>query len=232
MLKNFPAVLRIYNKNKKIGRNILYSLAKSGLIYCFYSNILEKDILAKANFIRHSINREALKSDHEYFEYAEQLIKNYAQAKLVVTSRLHCALPCLALGTPIIFINSDGLSYGRFDGLLELLRVFNFKDGNFQTEDEVLKSAGKIGLNTKLENKNDFLILDLFKNPLNQPVIVYDTTDQSHPQSMPITAMSPVRICHAFECFYFGIYMFNDTPTPRKFFIIRFFLFGQLMFLT
>jgi hypothetical protein len=35
---------------------------------------------------------------------AEELLRLYAGARLVVTSRLHCALPCLALGTPVLFI--------------------------------------------------------------------------------------------------------------------------------
>lgn len=35
---------------------------------------------------------------------AERRLDLYAGAKAVVTSRLHCALPCLALGTPVLFI--------------------------------------------------------------------------------------------------------------------------------
>jgi hypothetical protein len=29
-----------------------------------------------------------------------------------------------------------------------------------------------------------------------------------------------IRICHTPECFYFGVYMFNHNPPPRKLFII------------
>jgi hypothetical protein len=46
---------------------------------------------------------------------------------------------------------------------------------------------------------------------------------------MPVAAMTPIRICHALESFYFGIDMFNDNPSPRKRFVIRFFFVGQLM---
>jgi hypothetical protein len=42
--------------------------------------------------------------------------------------------------------------------------------------------------------KKTLNIVDLFKNPLNQPVIVYDTTNQSHSQGMAIATMPPVRI--------------------------------------
>jgi hypothetical protein len=46
---------------------------------------------------------------------------------------------------------------------------------------------------------------------------------------MPVTAMTPIWICHAFEGFYFGIDMFNDNPPLRQFFVIRSFLIGQWM---
>jgi hypothetical protein len=35
---------------------------------------------------------------------AEGLLNVYARASCVVTSRLHCALPCLAFGTPVLFL--------------------------------------------------------------------------------------------------------------------------------
>ena len=37
----------------------------------------------------------------------EELLKFYQGASLVVTSRLHAALPCLALGTPVLFIKDE-----------------------------------------------------------------------------------------------------------------------------
>jgi hypothetical protein len=55
------------------------------------------------------------------FDLAHSLLKKYAEARAVVTSRLHCALPCLALGTPVLFIENASDSY-RFDGLRDLLR--------------------------------------------------------------------------------------------------------------
>lgn len=38
------------------------------------------------------------------FEAAKARLTEFSHAKLVVTSRIHCALPCLAMGTPVIFI--------------------------------------------------------------------------------------------------------------------------------
>jgi hypothetical protein len=41
------------------------------------------------------------------FRKAIRLLRTYATAKSVITTRLHCALPCLAIGTPVLFIASD-----------------------------------------------------------------------------------------------------------------------------
>ena len=52
---------------------------------------------------------------------ADRLLGLYAYAKCVVTTRLHCALPCLALGTPVLFVNDVADPY-RLSGLIELMR--------------------------------------------------------------------------------------------------------------
>lgn len=55
------------------------------------------------------------------FERASSLLRRYATAKAVVTCRLHCALPCLALETPVLFIENAKDAY-RLDGLRNLMR--------------------------------------------------------------------------------------------------------------
>ena len=69
-------------------------------------------------------------SREERFADAEKLIEMYSKAKLVITSRIHAALPCLALGTPVYFINAGYHSAkfnlnDRFDGLLDLFNVID-----------------------------------------------------------------------------------------------------------
>lgn len=67
--------------------------------------IFNPEILSKRIDIFHE--RSTLESHTKRFVVAEELIQEYCNAELVVTSRLHCALPCLAFGTPVIFINID-----------------------------------------------------------------------------------------------------------------------------
>lgn len=58
---------------------------------------------------------------------AADLLERYAQAHLVITSRLHCALPCLAFGTPVLFI-PPGHDLRRFEGIAELLTIPKVQD--------------------------------------------------------------------------------------------------------
>lgn len=62
------------------------------------------EILRDAVYTTHQTDKQ--ESFPARLKKAEELLKIYAGARVVVTSRLHCALPCLAFGTPVIFINS------------------------------------------------------------------------------------------------------------------------------
>lgn len=57
----------------------------------------------------------------------EELLTVYQNAKCVVTSRLHCALPCLALGVPVILVRKD-LDNIRFQPYVEWLHTLTLED--------------------------------------------------------------------------------------------------------
>ena len=65
------------------------------------------------------------KTDAERLSEAERLVKMYAKARLVITSRIHCALPCLGLETPVIYLESKC----RLAGLRELFNVVSVENG-------------------------------------------------------------------------------------------------------
>jgi Polysaccharide pyruvyl transferase len=71
----------------------------------------------RALFVSHRVDPVASPGDR--VAMAQSLLDLYAQASLVVTSRIHCALPCLAFGTPVIFLRPG--ADPRFGGLLELM---------------------------------------------------------------------------------------------------------------
>lgn len=78
-----------------------------------------KDDYPNAIEIEHEIPPDtALK---ERLIRAQNVLDLYETAKLVVTSRLHCALPCRGFGTRCIFIHKNYYRDRRFKGLEEVL---------------------------------------------------------------------------------------------------------------
>lgn len=66
--------------------------------------------------------------------YAYDRVEMYSQAKLVITQRIHCAIPSVAMGTPVIFINDKRMPGGgatstkatdRVKGLTELFHTID-----------------------------------------------------------------------------------------------------------
>lgn len=88
-----------------------------------YKNILPKSFLENFS-VSTQIEKIPTQYNHEeYFQKAEKLLQRYAKAKVVITSRIHCALPCLAMGTPVIYVHSQRENEehnSRLNGILEL----------------------------------------------------------------------------------------------------------------
>jgi hypothetical protein len=62
---------------------------------------------------------------------AESLLFRYARAHLVITSRLHCLLPCLAYGTPVFFTGPLD-EHGRLQGYERFFRMLALENGRVQ----------------------------------------------------------------------------------------------------
>ena len=64
----------------------------------------------------------------EKFFMAENILKIYENAHCVITDRVHCALPCLALKTPVLFFNSANYARERLEGLNKLFFTSTFQE--------------------------------------------------------------------------------------------------------
>lgn len=109
-------------KTQKNSRDLFGFLKKRWLL----KQVIPEEVLSSASILIQDAPRHS--SEELKFDMAEQLLERYARAKLVITSRIHCALPCLALGTPVLFINGDLdqlTDTTRFKGVTEYLNVFN-----------------------------------------------------------------------------------------------------------
>lgn len=120
---------KMYGSSYSIGEWI-----RTSKFFFAYREMFDEQILTDAIYITQQSRyyKEHFKTDEERLKEAESLVKKYAKAKFVVTSRIHCALPCLSLGTKVLYVYNDlqkEASYCRMDGLLQLFNVIHW-DGN------------------------------------------------------------------------------------------------------
>jgi hypothetical protein len=123
--------------------------------YREYKKIFTKETLINAEYIcqQNTYYKEQFRTDEERLKEAERLVKKYAKAKLVVTSRIHCALPCLGLETPVIYTENASQSEAsacRFGGLRELFTILKW-DKNKLIPD--FKVTQKLSINNHPTNK-------------------------------------------------------------------------------
>ena len=152
-LYSYPRPEKVFYNTKNTVRNILNGSAfQLGKKNKHLKNFISKEVLETAEFINQEPPSNKY-TDEEKFDMAENLLKKYARARLVITSRIHCALPCLALGTPVIFVNGfdSFVDSCRFDGILELFNRIdvNSKTGEFTAN---FPLEGQINLDTMVKN--------------------------------------------------------------------------------
>jgi hypothetical protein len=152
-LYSYPTFDKVTYDYKRFLRSIQNgNLFKIGKKKQHIKNFIDSDLLKKAIYINQEPPANTY-TDAQKFEMAETILKKYAKAKLVITSRIHCALPCLAMGTPVIFVNGfdSFVDSCRFDGILDL---FNRIDVNTKTGEYTSNFSldGKITSTTIVKN--------------------------------------------------------------------------------
>lgn len=90
--------------------------------------VFSDELIDSAIRIQHRHPAREYPTEESRFELADQYLRLYQNAKLVVTSRLHTALPCLAMGTPVIFVDGWVRTKERirFEGVREMLNMVEF----------------------------------------------------------------------------------------------------------
>ena len=58
----------------------------------------------------HQITKRKISSHNQGLKFANDMLKEIAKSEIIITSRIHAALPALAMGLKVIFIN-EGLSH-------------------------------------------------------------------------------------------------------------------------
>lgn len=64
----------------------------------------------------------------DFFDCSVELLERYKnEARLVITSAIHCAMPCLAMGIPVILIDFEK-NNSRFDVVEDIIKIYTAKE--------------------------------------------------------------------------------------------------------
>lgn len=141
-LRHLKAAWRLKDKLIRTRHSILRHVSdRLDIIICaanfyhIYSQRFDDEILYNAKYVSAIVSSKI--SNEEKFEIADKMLKDYANARFVITSRLHVSFPCLALETPNIFVipcikneEKDVMRYsGRLAGLEDTVNVLELNSG-------------------------------------------------------------------------------------------------------
>ena len=101
--------------------------------------------------LSHTLNSKETekKNINERMDDVEKILKKYQESKLVITTRLHVALPSLAIGTPVILLHKEVFDEDRLSTFFNLFS--NYIDEDF------LKMDIKQILDKPRKNNKEFL---------------------------------------------------------------------------
>ncbi len=143
---------------RAVPREFLSKIKHDGPVTPFkqlFENIHKREKMLERMFSREFLDQATFisqlcvhKKEDDYLEITRNYLERLSKAKLVVTSRIHCALPCLAMGTPVIFIDSE-LDQPRISGLKDFFNHFVIEGDRITNNFGI---TGKIGLSDKIEN--------------------------------------------------------------------------------
>lgn len=121
------------------GRNVIKKLLKTAIYYREYARVFGHDFVMNSVYIcqENRYYKEQITSDEDRLKEAERIIRLYAKAKLVITSRIHCALPCLGIETPVIYlekVQDTEESICRLDGLRDLFNIIKVDNSTLKPD--------------------------------------------------------------------------------------------------
>lgn len=160
LLSNFGLASKI-RKSLFDGKTGWRTYTRAARFIRLYSKIVSKEILKEAIYMTQESSYYAIKlsTDSQRLLEAKRLVDLYAEAGMVITSRIHCALPCLGLETPVLYTmddNAEEISKCRFKGLSELFNCIHLDNERIYTD---FPYKSKISIDNMVQNKDSWRIL-------------------------------------------------------------------------
>lgn len=145
LIKNFYIVRKLSKVFKTEIKSSLSKYSKRldsylhvASFYEAYSKMFSDDVLLNAKYLEQVIPSNVFNNDEDRMAFAEKMISSYAKAQFVITSRIHTALPCLAVETPVILINNPRRIGVRLGGNMELFHCGVYKGNSVVPSSELL----------------------------------------------------------------------------------------------
>ena len=162
---------------------------------------VNKEYSGNIEEITHTLDKKnnSKLSYEKRIENVERLLKKYQSAEFVITTRLHCALPCLALETPVLFIYDDKnidiinriSDYIKFfdycsleeflDKDLKKLFVKESRKDHIKIREDLIKRVEKFVNSDNKNNEKDYK-LEMVKNlqHINELAVIYEKNHREY----------------------------------------------------
>ena len=152
-------------------------------------------------------------SELERIKAAEDQLEAIANAKLVITSRIHTALPAAAFGTPVLFL-SDGLDHpnqkSRLQGMESFFTIMNSDKLKYQgSQIPEPKIISKVILNRFEKELKSFL-----KEPMLQ--IIKKESSKENPTVTNYLLRNAAIFISVIGLSYFGYFNYSNYIDTEK----------------
>lgn len=122
---------------KRVGANITDKVyfvdVPDSAIRLFPNQILERAVIKKQKWIK--VGNEAWEVT---YSRAKDILEDLRKASLVITSALHCAAPCVAMGIPVLLISlnpaENANRFSALSGIVESKTLEDLKKASFNYE--------------------------------------------------------------------------------------------------
>lgn len=137
----------------------------------------------------------------------EDVLRLYQGAHLVITTKLHCSLPCLAIGTPVLLLydtsfaeNEDRI--GTYLSYLNYVKREEFLDTDIDFENPKPNSSEYLKLREELEKKcKEFINSEIKEEPLIDIQDYKESLKKSkNMRSLPIKLVTTLQDTYEKEC--------------------------------
>lgn len=126
-------------------------------------NLLSPKDYSKCALLSNDSKQLSSLSREKRIDNAKEYLQRIQNSEFLITSRIHAALPAVALGTPVFFIDAgydrNEKHRDRFEGLIELFNVLDASNFVLSSRKRWAKALRKLHLHKIIDGRDNSLIM-------------------------------------------------------------------------